>query len=88
MPLSSRHARSRNLNRKVGGLVSKRFKDGIALGLGAFVTLILFYIMQAVIATDEARLDEAAQGRLLDFVRLEEDQDLRLSRENQATTTR
>ena len=30
---------------------------GIALGLGAFVTLILFYIMQAVIATDEARLD-------------------------------
>ncbi len=49
---------------------------GIALGLGAFVTLILFYIMQAVIATDEARLDEGAQGRLLDFVRLEEDQDL------------
>ena len=35
---------------------------GIALGLGGFVTLILFYIMQAVIATDEARLDEGAQG--------------------------
>ena len=49
---------------------------GIALSLGTFVTLILFYIMQAVIATDEARLDEGAQGRLLDFVRLEEDQDL------------
>jgi protein TonB len=32
--------------------------------------------MQAVIATDEARLDEGAKGKLLDFVRLEEDQDL------------
>ena len=59
---------------------------GIALGLGAFVTLILFYIMQAVIATDEARLDEGAQGRLLDFVRLEEDQDLQTKQKTQATT--
>ena len=59
---------------------------GIALGLGAFVTLILFYIMQAVIATDEARLDEGAQGRLLDFVRLEEDQDLQTKQRNRIAT--
>ena len=47
-----------------------------SFGLGALITLALFFVMQAVIATDEARLDEGAKGKLLDFVRLEEDQDL------------
>ena len=47
-----------------------------SFGLGALITLVLFFVMQAVIATDEARLDEGAKGKLLDFVRLEEDQDL------------
>lgn len=47
-----------------------------SFGLGIFITLVLFFVMQAVIATDEARLDEGAKGKLLDFVRLEEDQEL------------
>jgi protein TonB len=47
-----------------------------SFGLGVVITLILFFVMQAVIATDEARLDEGAKGKLLDFVRLEEDQEL------------
>ena len=48
----------------------------IGVGLGSVVTFLLFFLMQAVIATDEARLDEGAKGKLLDFVRLEEDQEL------------
>ena len=47
-----------------------------SFGLGIVITLVLFFVMQAVIATDEARLDEGATGKLLDFVRLEEDQEL------------
>ena len=47
-----------------------------SFGLGLVITFVLFFLMQAVIATDEARLDEGAKGKLLDFVRLEEDQDL------------
>ncbi|MED5348463.1 MAG: energy transducer TonB [Pseudomonadales bacterium] len=48
----------------------------IGVGLGSVVTFLLFFLMQAVIATDEARLDEGAKGKLLDFVRLEDDQEL------------
>ena len=47
-----------------------------SFGLGIVITLVLFFVMQAVIATDEARLDEGAKGKLLDFVRLQEDQEL------------
>lgn len=47
-----------------------------SFGLGLAITFVLFFLMQAVIATDEARLDEGAKGKLLDFVRLEEDQEL------------
>ena len=47
-----------------------------SFGLGLVITFVLFFLMQAVIATDEARLDEGAKGKLLDFVRLEEDQEL------------
>ena len=32
---------------------------------GSVVTFSLFFLMQAVIATDEARLDEGAKGKLL-----------------------
>ena len=38
-----------------------------SFGLGALITLVLFFVMQAVIATDEARLDEGAKGK---FARL------------------
>ena len=47
-----------------------------SFGLGIVITLVLFFVLQAVIATDEARLDEGAKGKLLDFVCLEEDQEL------------
>ena len=54
----------------------------IGVGLGSVVTFLLFFLMQAVIATDEARLDEGAKGKLLDFVRLEEDQELQTKQRN------
>ena len=54
--------------------MATRYVFGV--GLGSVVTFLLFFLMQAVIATDEARLDEGAKGKLLDFVRLEEDQEL------------
>ena len=51
-----------------------RYAFGVALG--ALVTFVLFMIMQAVIANDEAKLDEGAKGKLLDMVRLEDDQEI------------
>ena len=48
-------------------MLLKRY--GISMALGAVVTTILFLIMQAVIASDEAKLDEGAKGRLLELVR-------------------
>ena len=48
----------------------------IGLGLGAVVTFALFYLMQWLILTDQLVLDEGDQGRILDFVRVEEEQEL------------
>ena len=48
----------------------------IGVSLGAVITFLLFMIMQAVIANDEANLDEGAKGRLLDLVRLEPDEEI------------
>ena len=48
----------------------------IGVGLGALVTFALFFLMQAIIATNEANLDEGAKGKLLDFVRLQDDQEI------------
>lgn len=47
-----------------------------AVALGALVTVSLFYLMQAVIHSDDNPLNEAPNGRLVDFVRLQEDQEL------------
>ena len=55
-------------------MLAKRY--GISLALGAIVTTILFLIMQAVIASDEAKLDEGAKGKLLELVRLEDDEEI------------
>ena len=55
-------------------MLAKRY--GISLALGAVVTTILFLIMQAVIASDEAKLDEGAKGKLLELVRLEDDEEI------------
>lgn len=46
---------------------------GIGLVAGAAVTVVLLYIMQAVIAIDKNPLNEAPNVRPLDFVRLIED---------------
>lgn len=51
-----------------------RYAIGVALG--ALVTFMLFFLMQAIIATDEAKLEEGAKGKLLDFVRLQDDQEI------------
>lgn len=48
----------------------------IGVGLGFVVTFTLFLIMQAVIANDEANLEEGVQGKLLDMVRLTEDEEI------------
>ena len=48
-------------------MLAKRY--GISLALGAIVTTVLFLIMQAVIASDEAKLDEGAKGKLLELVK-------------------
>ena len=48
----------------------------IGVGLGALVTFALFFLMQAIIATNDANLDEGVKGKLLDFVRLQEDQEI------------
>ena len=52
----------------------KRYSASIFVG--AIVTVVLLFIMQAVISTDESGLNEAKGGRILDFVRLQEDQEL------------
>ena len=48
----------------------------IGVGLGALITFLLFLIMQAVISNDEAKIDEGVKGRLLDMVRLTEDEEI------------
>lgn len=48
----------------------------VGVGLGAVITFALFMIMQAVIANDEANIDEGPRGKLLDMVRLAEDEDI------------
>jgi periplasmic protein TonB len=46
---------------------------GIGLVLGLLVTLGLFLMMQALIKSDRSGLNEGVQGKLIDFVRLDED---------------
>lgn len=48
----------------------------IGVGLAAVVTFGLFYLMQWLIQTDGAQLEEGADGRILDFVRVEQEQEL------------
>ena len=51
-----------------------RYAIGIALG--AVVTFGLFYLMQWLILTDQIKLEDDDAGRILDFVRVEEEQEL------------
>ena len=52
----------------------RRYSIGVALG--AVVTVVLLYIMQAVIRSDKNPLNEAPPGAKIEFVRLLEDQDV------------
>jgi len=49
---------------------------GLSMLVGVFVTLTLFYIMQALIASGEKVIDEDAIGSLVDFVRVKDEQEL------------
>jgi len=48
----------------------------IGVVLGAVATFLLFMIMQSVIQSDRSALTEGVNGRIVDFVRLQEDQDI------------
>tara|TARA_A100001037_G_scaffold298565_1_gene322524 strand:- start:1080 stop:1682 length:603 start_codon:yes stop_codon:yes gene_type:complete len=48
----------------------------IGVALGALVTLTLFLIMQALIKSDKSPFDEGIKGRIVDFVRLQEDESI------------
>jgi protein TonB len=54
--------------------VLTRYVIGVALG--AFVTFALFLLMQALIKSDRSPFTDAPRGGLLDFVRLQEEQEL------------
>lgn len=48
----------------------------VAATLGGIVTFGLFFMMQALIAIGDARLDDAKRSKVIDFVRLKKDQNL------------
>lgn len=48
-----------------------------ALALGIVTTFVLFLLMQALIKSDKSPFEQGAQGRIVDFVRLQDDIDIR-----------
>ena len=55
-----------------------RYACGVVLG--AVATFLLFMLMQAVIANPEAATDTGVKGRIVDFVRVQEDQDVQVKK--------
>ncbi len=55
-----------------------RMTFGIALG--AVATFFLFLLMQALIKSDKSPFDDAVTGKIVDFVRVEEDIDVQVKR--------
>ena len=47
---------------------------GIGLGLGLIVTILLFLLMQALIKSDKSPFTDPTKGKIVDFVRLQEDE--------------
>jgi protein TonB len=43
------------------------------VGLGAVTTFLLFFLMQSLIQTEKSGFDDTIKGKLVDFVRVEED---------------
>jgi protein TonB len=50
----------------------------LGVGLGAVVTFGLFYLMQWLIHTDGSALTDGPDGRVLDFVRVEQEEELQV----------
>ncbi|MFK7914542.1 MAG: energy transducer TonB [Pseudomonadales bacterium] len=50
----------------------------VGVVLGAIATFALFMIMQYLIASDESGLDESKTGKIVDFVRLKEDEQVEI----------
>ena len=48
----------------------------IGVALGAVATFLLFMLMQAVVANPEAAADAGIKGKIVDFVRVQEDQEV------------
>ena len=46
---------------------------GFALALGMLATFALFLLMQALIKSDKSPFDEGVSGKIVDFIRVEED---------------
>ena len=55
-----------------------RYAFGVVLG--AVATFLLFMLMQAVIANPEAATDTGVKGRIVDFVRVQEDQEVQIKK--------
>ena len=47
---------------------------GLSVAVGAVVTIALFYLMQALISSQDSALTEDAGGNMVDFVRVKQDQ--------------
>jgi len=50
------------------------------VGLGAVATFFLFLLMQALIKSDRSPFDESVSGKIVDFIRVEEDIDIQVKR--------
>lgn len=48
----------------------------LGVALGAVATFALFFLMQALIKSDRSPFDDAVEGRIVDFVRLEEENEI------------
>lgn len=53
-----------------------RYLFGVALGIAT--TILLFLLMQSLIKSDKSGFDEGVKGRIVDFVRLDDDMDLQI----------
>ena len=50
----------------------------LGVTLGAIATVLLFLLMQALIKSDRSPFDESVTGKLIDFVRLQDDVDVQI----------
>lgn len=54
----------------------RRYRYSYGVALGSVTVIALFYLMQAFIHTDKSAFQEGPEGRLIDFVRLQEEADV------------